>query len=466
MAAQFASADEAARAAHGSMPPPIPQPKAPQDNPQQSQPSNRSVPMEAEMEIDMEKAAEAAPAAPPAAPNARRQVPDGMLRFSTRDEVQIDNWRICSTYTQAAMHMDSVHAMPLIEDGFGMHGRRNGPWTMHMFYEQALAFASAYPTVQAETEAGSMCELKVTPLRIMEEEAAQPNVFATGPVINSYLKEQGGYLVVKLEAGRQFIYTHSSDVRKALTSMGVQVFSCSRAQVKMPDEQGSTEIKNWIPLGPGMITQYVSASIKPKGMPLDEFKWPALLEVETSTGDHFNLRYKLGGELASNLHADYDGCKKKLEDCVCPQRDDGDMRGPGSARPRSGYARPRPSEAFEKRADKRQKGLDMFYSSLASKDLPCPHFIDKAGKGRCKAGFKCKFKHTGEADSWMIIECGLPKSRETGLCTAAPHCIYNGCRQRQVEFERDQRARRFQAGSSTDFDQSEACTAITLCMQP
>ena len=63
-----------------------------------------------------------------------------------------------------------------------------------------------------------------------------------------------------------------------------------------------------------------------------------------------------------------------------PQRDDGDMRGPGSARPRSGYARPRPSEAFEKRADKRQKGLDMFYSSLASKDLPCPHFIDKAGK--------------------------------------------------------------------------------------
>ena len=78
------------------------------------------------------------------------------------------------------MHMDSVHAMPLIEDGFGMHGRRNGPWTMHMFYEQALAFASAYPTVQAETEAGSMCELKVTPLRIMEEEAAQPKyVFAT-----------------------------------------------------------------------------------------------------------------------------------------------------------------------------------------------------------------------------------------------------------------------------------------------
>ena len=442
---QFMVADNDAERALNAMPPP------PARLPTQ-QPANIKVSMGAghaglpeahhqDMQVEQEPPAQELQAQPTT--QQQSSVPDGMLRFSTKDEVLIDNYEICQAYMMTAMQMDASLNMPLMEDGGGMHGRRNGPWTMHMQIAQAKAFADLSPTVQIEKEGGGHHVLTVSALKIMEDERQQPSSFATGPTITSLLKESGGYLVVKLDAGRQFVHTHSADVRTVLSSMGVKVFSCSRGQVKMPDEAGSTDTKNWVPLGTGMITQYITASVKPTGVPLDEFSWPPALEVETKSGFNFQLRYRLGGNRAANMCAEYDGCKKKIMDCICPSKDDRNLRKQGK----------RPAEAARDRQAKAQKGANLFYSSLPKSDRPCAHLA----KGLCKAGSRCMFMHNGPPSSWETIKCELPKSRQTAVCAAAPYCVYAECAERQRQYQRDQR---FGGGSS------ESCMADPFCMQP
>ena len=174
---QFTTADSDAERALNAMPPP--HPRLPTQQPQSIKVSRGAEqagsPSAHRQDMQVEPTPPVQEQQAPQTVQQKPAVPDGMLRFSTKDEVLIENYEICQVYVATAMQMDASLNMPLMEDGSGMHGRRNGPWTMHMQLEQAKAFADLAPTVQVEKEGGGHHVLTVSALRIMEDERQQPS---------------------------------------------------------------------------------------------------------------------------------------------------------------------------------------------------------------------------------------------------------------------------------------------------
>ena len=345
----------------------------------------------------------------------------GRLIFYPQSDMPLDLWRFQTLYHDLTIDDPDL---PAVESVSGATGVTKGPKGMVMHYDTAKLIATKYPTLDMDVE-GTTIKIKLTARRLVEEDSMStlpPSAYATGPSYRSLMDEKGAYILVKLRENEELLAVTAADVRKALERIGAAPKRCQRGQVKIPrDEVDTGSSKNWAPLGPSAVREYISADIiPPSGFSI--FSDMILLPVHSaSTGKDYNLRFLLGGPNVKPLCAFYEGCRRRREDCTCVPYvpDSRKRRAPPPERPMS-------------KANREAEGIALLFSKSAKHaESLCPNLH----LGRCSRGTKCKFMHSHiTPENLAKIECRVNKSRITGVCDAAPHCVYAACVAKQAEF--------------------------------
>ena len=343
----------------------------------------------------------------------------GLIRIrqsGSATRTKIDAYKVIAAYHDSAAETDIE--LPLIPDeGVGQGVGLFGPWTIYMAdYSICEAFAKEVPVMTVEG-----VTLEVTPLRLIEDEPqAQPMIYATGPVISPYLEEKGCWLEIQFSEGLAFKVVTKDDIKKALKKMELEVYRGARGQIKMPTEEGA-EFKDWKAMGKNMETDRSNFTVIPRSGSVLDFPWPPFIKVYSDhVGMHFDLKYRMGGKAAEEIHGTYGGCKAPLSLCKCTSRE------PRASTPRGVLER----EAFEEREAKRARtageAYDAWQSVLRKPDRDCPHLGLLSGLGRCRNGSRCSFRHPS-LETCAKIQCDRPKSARTGICDVNPRCIYSPC---------------------------------------
>ena len=140
----------------------------------------------------------------------------------------------------------------------------------------------------------------------------------------------------------------------------------------------------------------------------------------------FYLPYRLGGPGSEKLCSSRKGCKKKLLQGQCKNKDcplNQDKEG-GSERSRGKRRMSEGEAATKRRATVEAAQARLHATWLPKEEMVCPHFFS----GKCFRGLRCSHKHPGTRSDWAQISCRNPRSRDgTGVCMAHPHCMYKEC---------------------------------------
>jgi hypothetical protein len=333
---------------------------------------------------------------------------------------KFDGYKIVAAYHDAALEYElDVPLLP--EKGVALGMGQYGPWRIPMAYDEAVEFADKVKTLVVDG-----VKLEVASRRVMKEEAeVNENVFATGPLLKPYLKENGCWIELQFEDDEAFRAINRKDVKKALEILELRVFRGQRSQLRMPMKAGA-EYKEWKAMGEDMETDKANFTVLPKGCSVEVFPWPKTLLIESDyTGRTYRVKFRIGGEKAEKLCGDWNKCHKLLVNCECKE----------PYRPRDS----RKAAAQDRNQERKRESAEAFehwQSTLSKSDALCKTLVTRSSGsvelgnfiefGRCRNGFRCGFRHPGDPEKWIKIHCDRKKG-ESGVCDAGKHCIYFPC---------------------------------------
>jgi len=350
---------------------------------------------------------------------------DAQLPYDKRE--RIDDEHILGAYYGAAIELEEVSPFPT--HGFNRVGGK-GPWEIVIPLAQAEKFAAhvKYVAISAEVWGGQTDHvLNVSARKIVRNISRGLNGMSEAAT-SAFLSKEACWAEVYFNNSYEALYLDTKDVEKGFKDLGVNVYRAFRPQVKINDD-GTKRM-----LGPETRKNLVNVSMKPAGVPVAEFKWPAVLEVKSRDGELFSLKYKLGGNATKNLCVERYGCKRPKAECG--GKCDAELTArrvnnlPSSAPPRPpagvAAARKRTAESRDGKAVFAKKYRPSSSAGSSSSDggpakhhRTCEHF----SAGQCARGFSCGFAHAGGPDEWRKIECKVERSNN-GICKAKHNCCY------------------------------------------
>ena len=338
---------------------------------------------------------------------------------------KIPHWRALGAFHDAAIAIDDIPLLPT--DGSDCNPSRTC-FQFYIDYKFAHKFCEATPEVTVEDDDGDSVTLETLARKCLP---GQPRV-TSAPI--SYLETEAVYLDVQLEKGYQFNAVTKDLVLDRLREMGLTVYRGTRCQVKVPidpDDANSDRVS----LGAIARTGKINVLVKPADSAVESYPWfrHPYLTVKDKKDITHHIKYKIGGQKAKYLCADYSGCKRPIAECttkcveVALERK---MAAQTMSAGPSQHHRPSPSDRKRYRDDRAFEGAELLrkHSKLRKDDpnsvpkhqVPCAHL----DAGSCRAGRNCGFKHEGSSTDWAKIGCALPR-RQNGHCIAGFYCVYN-----------------------------------------